>query len=246
MILYCEMMLHRGFSILILTLLISVEAVNSTNTSSSFNTCYYNNAAVQCPSGQLCAIVPPENSKVRRRVLFPEKDQLSSGEIWFNVPGSRRRKRSSSRRSSSSSRRSSSYASEKGGSTGWRYGKSISQSTYGATNTGITSKWARYVSTWYWWNRSPSPYYRYRESNDDIDNLLENQGICIDEEDVRTMTRQDCYNWCMSLKYDDGACANDCGLNNDSVWDTIWMVLVNTLIIGCVCYACYYYRRKYH
>jgi len=223
-------MFCRGILILTLTLLVSVEAETSTNITSSFITCYYNDTSDQCPPGEKCTIVPPDNIIVRRLTFYTERDSS-----WVNLGGQRRRKRGSGSRSSKiSSRKSSSYASSSGGSTGWRFGNSISRSSYGTSSAGITSSPARFARSFYWFSR-PSSYYRYRQDRDDIDDLSENQGICVNEDELRTMTQQDCYNWCMSLKYNDNQCAIDCGLTEkENTYYTIMIALaVVALVLVC-------------
>jgi len=226
------------------TLLVSVEASNNTNTSSSFNKCYYNDTSDQCASGEQCTIVPPANSTVRRRAFYSDPDSSV-----FNLVGSQRRKSSSSSSSksssstSSSSESSSSKSTKSSSTTNYiRYGTRISRASYGTSTAGITSGPAVYQSRYYWWNK-PLIYYSWRNSHRHRhdDNLAENQGICVNETELRYMTQQDCYNWCMSLEYDDSKCANDCGWSGSEggldKWETIAIVAV--LLCGCSLWCCY-------
>jgi len=191
-------MFFCGLLILTLTLLVSVEA----STSSSFYKCYYNETSDQCASGEQCAIVPPAHSSVRRRAFYADPDPS-----FFNHVGSQRRK---SGGNSSSSSKSSKRIKSSRSATSIRYGTSISRASYGNSTRGITSSPAMYKSTFLWWS-TPLRYYTYRSSHVDHDDLAENQGICVNETELRYMTWQDCYNWCMSFKYNDTKCANDCG-----------------------------------
>jgi len=243
--------------ILTLTLLLYVDAANDTNTDSSFNVCYYNNTQDQCPSGEECTIVPPENSIVRRRSFYPEPDPSV-----FSRRGSRRRKSSSkstsggsssstssSKSSSTSSSKSSSKSTSKSSSTKSsgisRYGTSIPRQSYGTYYTGITSSPARYLIA-YWWS-TPSRYYARRKTQSDSVDLAEYQGICVNETELRMMTQQDCYNWCMSLEYDDSKCANECGWAPGQSNYALAGGLAGTLLICCCCcaYALKRYRKFY-
>jgi len=238
-------MFRRCILIVTLTLLVSVEASTNTNTSPSFNKCYYNDTSDQCASGEQCAIVSPANSTVRRRTFYSDPDPSVS-----NLVGSQRRKSSSKSSSSessssksSSSTSSSSKSTKSSGITSYiRYGTRISRVSYGTSFAGITSGPAVYQSRYMWWNK-PERYYSYRKIHRDDDNLAENQGICVNETELRYMTQQDCYNWCMSLEYDDNKCGNDCGWSGSEGGSdkTLGIALVGGLLLCCClgCYRCY-------
>jgi len=225
--------------IITMTLLVSVEA-----TSSSFNKCYYNDTSDQCSSGEQCAIVPPANSTVRRRVFYPDPDPN-----FFGLAGIQRRKSGSSGRSSKSSSSSSSSSSKSstsststssststGTSSYIRYGTLISRASYGSSTTGITSSPAMYRSTYYWWS-IPLTYYSWRNIHD-YDNLAENQGICVNETELRYMTQQDCYNWCMSLEYNDDKCANDCEVSDSGGFEIKGLIISVCVLLACCCGCC--------
>jgi len=222
------------------TLLVSVEASHNTNTSSSFNKCYYNDTSDQCASGEQCTIVPPANSTVRRRAFYSDPDPSV-----FNLVGSQRRKSSSSSSSTSSSKSSSSKSSsskstKSSSTTNYiRYGTSISRASYGASTAGITSGPAVYQSRYYWWNK-PLTYYSWRNSHRhrDDDNLAENQGICVNETELRYMTQQDCYNWCMSLEYNDDKCANDCEVSDSGGFEIKGLIISVCVLLACCCGCC--------
>jgi len=251
----------RGIFIFTSTILLYVTVSQGTTTNSSFNTCYFNNPSSQCPLGEACAIAPPNNMRVRRRDSYQEQDKQPSTKTWFTL-GEIRRKgkgggrggggrggggrrsgsyggRSSSRGVNRNSRRSG-LRSSTGSSTSWRYGQSISKQAYGRTVIGVTSVFVGFGG-WYWWNNSPSNYYRWRQSNMNVNNLVKNQGICINKKSLRTMTRQDCYNWCMSQKYNDRKCAQDCGLEERKKpfdWVKLFLTAILPVAIAIVCCAC--------
>ena len=228
-----------GSRIFTLTILLYVTVSQNNTTNSSFNTCYFNDQSLQCPSGEACAIAPPADMRVRRRAFYPEQDKQLSSETSFSRGETRRKGRSGGGGRSRGGRWGS--PSKTGGSTGWRYGNSISQQSYGSSIAGATSRFTRFRRHYYWWNSSPSEYYRSRKNNV-RSNLKENQGICIKKEALRKMTRQDCYNWCMSVKYNDNTCAKNCGMTKKD------NSLVNSLIIaGLVLFGCaalVYYIKK--
>jgi len=100
------------------------------------------------------------------------------------------------------------------------------------------------MSTVFWWS-SPYRYYSYRKTYADYDDLAENQGICVNETELRYMTQQDCYNWCMSLEYDDYKCANDCGWSGSGgkeIFDPklilVFAVAAGACVTFCICYIC--------
>jgi len=253
-------MIFRCIWILTLTtLLVTVSQGTATN-SSSYATCYFNNPSSQCPLGKECAIVPPKpaNITVRRRNSYPEQDKQPSTETWFTLTEARRRKGkgssggrgSSSRGGRSSSRGGRSSSRGTGGTSSratWRYGTRKPQSYYGTTAIGVTSAFVGFGS-WYWWSR-PSNYYRWRESNRNANNLNKNQGICIDKSNLRTMRMQDCYNWCMSEKYNDKKCYRGCWGENaqTSTWDKIkYYLLIALFPLLCFCILCGYsfYKKR--
>jgi len=229
-------MFFCGLLILTLTLLVSVEA----STNSSFYKCYYNDTSDQCASGEQCAIVPPAHSSVRRRAFYPDQDPS-----FFNLVGSQRRKSGGNSSLSSSSSKSSTRIKSSRSTTNLRYGTSISRASYGNSTHGITSSPAMYNSTFFWWS-TPLRYYRYRSSHVDYDDdLAEYQGICVNETELRYMTWQDCYNWCMSFKYNDTKCANDCESSGseETRFDPIWLTFL--IPIGlCFCF-CFITNKKF-
>jgi len=255
----------RGIYIFTLTILLYVTVSQVPTKNSSFNTCYFNNPSSRCPYGEACAIVPPDNMKVRRRDSYPEQDKQPSTETWFTL-GEIRRKgkgggrgggRSSSRGVRSSSRgvrstsRRSGLRSSTGSSKTWRYGQSVNKLSYGRTAMGVTSVFVGY-GVWNWYH-SPSNYYRYRRSNTryntNVNDLEKYEGICTDKKNLRTMTRQDCYNWCMSQKYNDRKCAQDCGLEKrKKSFDWVQLILFAVLpVVGIACGVCgFCLYKRYH
>lgn len=197
-------------AILIPTFILVVfsQSENSKSNISNFNSCYFNVSYAQCSSGEECAIVPPLNSTVRRRMFHRDPFSLEASLFNFGVR---------------------------------RLSSNISRSSFGSTVIGITSSPVSYSNTWFWWNRSPLPYYQYRQSNENVDDLQESQGICISTEELRRMTKHDCYTWCMSYIYDHDTCANDCGLPKIATGSTTTIVSLGITImlicagIFCVC-----------
>jgi len=268
-------MLFRCISILTLTtLLVTVSQGTATN-SSSYTTCYFNNPSSQCPLGKACTIVPPEpEHAVRRRNSYPEQDKQPSTETSFTLIETRRRRgsrgsrgrysrggrsssrysrggRSSSRGTASGGRYSRGGRSSSRGTGGygsrpiWRQGTRKPQRSYGTTAIGVTSAFVG-LGSWYWWSR-PSNYYRWRESNMNVNNLKKNQGICIDKSNLRTMSMQDCYNWCMSQKYNDKKCYRGCWGENakTSTWDKVkYYLLIALFPLLCLCILSGYYFYK--
>jgi len=228
-----------GVWILTFTILLHVT-VSQGISNSSFNTCYFNeNQSSQCPSGESCTIVPPENMRVRRRASYPEQDKQPSRETWFPLTETRRRgkggKGGRSGGTGRSSSRGGSGSSTTGKNSNWRYGTRLSKQYYGMTAVGVTSAFVGF-GAWNWLMKSPSPYYRWRESNNKINNLKKNQGICTDKQNLRLMTQQDCYNWCMSDIYNDKTCAIKCGLEKeDTTWKTALMIILPIVIVFSCC-----------
>jgi len=244
----------RGIWILMLTLLLCVTVSQTTlqkqqdaliKTNSSFNTCYFTDRSQssQCPWGQSCTIVPPENMKVRRRASYPEQDEQLSEETWFTLGETRRKGGKGGGRGGRGGR------GRRGGRRSWRgssrrslprTGTHIPKLSYGRTVMGVTSAFVGF-GAWYWLMSKSSEYYRWRRYNryNNNMNLLKNQGICMKKENLRLMTREDCYNWCMSDIYNDNICAHKCGLEKkETIWDSIERIIMDLLPYGIVFLCC--------
>jgi len=240
-----------------------ISTITLVVSSASFKPCYFNETYGQCPPGEKCGIVPPLNSTVRRRTFHQEREQSVSRASWFNFGERRRGKgggKGGGRSGSRSSRRStrSTRSSRSSGSNSWRYSNSISQSSYGTTTRGFTSIPATFAVYGLWSSR-PERYHRYRKNTKNVDNLRLNQGVCTNSTELRPMTEQDCYNWCMSDKYDDNECAKDCGLAKKEkgkkkggfkLTNTLTALVVGAVLFVCVCFlfilrsCCVVYKNK--
>lgn len=71
-----------------------------------------------------------------------------------------------------------------------------------------------------------------------------NQGICASSEELKVMTKRDCYEWCMSIEYNDSTCANECGLKKDKSQMGVVVVIGVVVAIFCLVLLCVRLRRK--